>query len=240
MAIESDLRHAALWVSDAAQEAADRGFATPHDALRLAAAQLHAAWSGSWLPHLANLYERDLTPLAPGLSLEGSGGSEHFPALAHTRCRPWAAQEIQAAVFIRAGGYNDLPLRRSAQAALLRFNDALLSLMAPLECAVKQRPWDTGLSQYVQIAHQLVVIDKFSLIEAWRPPYSRLHCMHTRRFHVVPPHIEVLASLDAMLSPFEGLRQIAALMRAAADHLEAPPTPLARPLAVHAPACGRG
>lgn len=236
MAMESDLRQAALWVSAAADLAARPSFTGPYHALRRAAEALGTAWCGSWLPQFAHLYDRELKALPVGLRLRASGGGETLPAPVQDRCRSWTAQEIRAAALRRAGCDNDWALQDAALGASVSLNEALLSLLAPLECALAERPHDARLRQLAAAAEELAVPDKFALIEAWRPRYSRLHCARTQGLQAPPPHIELLASLDALLSPFDGLRRVAALMLAAAEHLQAtaaaaspPPRPAATP-----------
>lgn len=237
MGIETDLRHAARWVGEAAARATEPGFAGRWQALRQAAEQLAEAWSGSWLPPLSNLYQRDLQPLAAPLRVpEDAADTSVSPAL-QRECRAFSVREIRRAVFQRAKCRNDWDLQDAALTALGLVIDARLSLQAALDVATVQRPGDPRLAEIAAAGQALTVPDQSTLIEAWRPDVSRQHVARTQRVDAAPPHVEVLASLDEMMSPFLGLRRIAALMLAAAECVEGMPMdtdpPAARLPAAH-------
>lgn len=224
MGIETDLRQAARWVAAAAARATDPAFATPLQALQQAARELSSAWTGSWLPPLSNLYQRELRALAAPLRVAATAAPGPVPASLQRECRPFTVHEIRAAVFRRAGCRNDWDLQDAALTAAGLVVDARLSLQAALELAASQWPGETRLAEIAAAGQALAMPDQSALIESWRPEVSRRQCQQGRRVDAAPPHLEVLASLDEMMSPFHALRQIAALMRAAAGHMDALPS----------------
>lgn len=217
MGIVADLRHAAEWLAEAANEGMKPERANPYRQLRAAAVDVGRAWCGSWLPRFSAFYDRDLLALPLHLRVQAAASRDRLPPALELSCCSWTDQQIQQAIRSRAGHPDESALREGAAAATSVLNDAFVAAVAALECAAAERPGDPRLASHLLAIRQIETTDAAIFVERCRPVSADLQDAASAK---PPPHLAELARLEALHSPFEALRQVASLMRSAAVHLD--------------------
>ncbi len=222
MNITQDLRVAAHWVGAEGKVALGPSFAAPHQALCLAAQSLSTAWSGSWLPGYANLYDRHLHALPLAARLAPVTPPARPPTMLLQRCRVWTQAQVREAVRTMANRSDvSRPEALSAQAAD-KLDEALVCFHALLGRVMAVHGRSKEFTVLLTAAKQIMPPDREAIIDSWRPVPQRRPFAAPVVFEAPPPHIAELAGLEALLGPFEALRVLANLMRYAAERLETP------------------
>lgn len=240
--VAAALRAAALEAEHGAAVGTRPPFRRRHLDLQAAARSLGRAWCGSWLPGMANLYERKLHALPPPLRLPVGDASALPSAELLGRCRVWTLHQIRGVVRTMANQPDTSELEAQvalAQRRLIQARSDFQSLTRRLDEVSDASPGTSGkvapMDELWRAARRIQVPDSRAIIDSWRPPCTRQLRPGSGDllFDAAPPHLAELASLEAMLSPFEALRQYANLMRCAADHVPSRYSRLSHALAPH-------
>lgn len=225
MNLADDLLSAASWAQSQADVAVDPAFLRPHQALQAAAQGLARAWSGSWSPGLARLYDRQLRALPLSLRLPaGAAAAQPSPELL-MRCKVWTPQQIRQVIRALAGQADTVALEAASARAAACLEDMRACFQASLWHMAGTRGRGSELAALAFAARHIKAPDTMAILETLRPaPATRRQASFGEaRFEGPPPHLAELAALEGLLSPFQALRQFAKLMRCAAECVQVPP-----------------
>ncbi len=214
-----ELRSAAGSAAAAAAVGWRPAFQRPWQSLRDAALSLTPAWSGSWLPGYANLYERRLHALPRALGLPTDAARVRPAPALFERCRVWTPQQVHDVIcqMARQQPADVDALVEMSTVALRQLDDARLRF----DALVGRHHAGPDIASLREAADAIRTRNRWDLIDAWRPAYADRSVARELLFEGPPAHIAELAALEALTSPFVALRQFADLMLNAARCVDA-------------------
>lgn len=192
-------------------------------ALENASSEVGRSWSGSWLGYHSRVYYANLEPVPPGARFSIELGLMRGFITSGT-VGEWAefdSTELKAEIKQRAG-INTEPLTDDANKMKIAFEDCqgdLLSLITPISTDHER---DTFLQDIVSKMQKIKVFSYNDFIQVFKPKGQQMSrdMPAIQAGLEIPPHIAVLAEMNAIKSPYDACESLSRLARRAASHID--------------------
>ena len=169
----------------------------PIACLEKAASEVAKAWSGSSLGYHSTIYYEGLKIPPSGAYFDAEWGfMNESPNRTHGNWKKFDPDEIQAAVYSRAGNPDMEMLRNFYKNAIDEFNDCKMKMLSILQVALPQQG-DDFLAELKDNIDKLFAISKVEIAEQLLPSsrvYSRDSIAANQGFKL-PPHLDVVSEV---------------------------------------------
>jgi predicted nucleotide-binding protein len=221
LAEADDLEHLADLLDSIVSQGWEEPFKSHLERLKLAAENVGAAWSGSWIGYHANVYYSELKSPVPGDHFSPEWGLMHSGEYdSETGWQEFTDESIRVAIFKSAGDPDLSAYTETAARARGVFVDKREEVLSVLE-SLRQRKRDSFIERLQDEARSLNAFSAKDFVASQAPSgqvWSRDSTAMTQGLWT-PPHISVLAETFALQQPFKACEALARLSRRAAAHI---------------------
>src|SRR5208282_4934066 len=223
MSEKDDLYSIARKAIDRANCIDSAAFASPLEALKDAANEVGKSWSGSWLGYHSRIYYAGFKPSPPGAHFSQEWGFMNTFSIPSTSgdWREYQFDDVVSLIMNKAGNPDLGPIELETEETKEFFEDARSTLVSRLSNALRRASDDKFLDDLLTQAKKLKIFDAADFISYMRPSgqiISRDMLAIEKGFHT-PPHIIVLARVQAVQQPFQACKDLGKIAQRAASHL---------------------
>ncbi len=188
--------------------------------LEEAANQVGKAWSGSWIGYQSRVYYLGLQQPPTGIHFSLEWGLTTAFVRTTGAWKEYTFDDVSSAIFKLAGDPKLDPARERAEATRNLFKDSRAEVVSLLTTSLMDRQ-DSFLTQLKETAEDLKIVHANEIIQHLRPTQimTRDRVAIDQGFQT-PPHIAVIAEVNALQQPIHACEELARVAKQAASHIE--------------------
>jgi len=211
-------------IADQLSDMATKCDAKPLDKMIKAAEEVGKSWSGSWWGYHSRVYYKDLRPVPPGARFSKEWGFMDTYFIQET-VGEWAEYEFEGvvnAIHKMAGNPNCRKVKEFAIQAKTLFDESQARLLSLLSPALQDHTTDSFLNDITENIKKKRIISESDFI-LYMVPKGKVMSRDINAIQagiMTPPHISIMAKVNAIRSPFTACDELGKLARRVASHLE--------------------
>ena len=223
MSEKDDLYAVARKATERSKRLDDEAFSKPLADLKAVSERIGKSWSGSWLGYHSRVYYENFNTPPPGARFSQEWGfmDSHFIPGTRGKWQEYGFDDVVSHIMNEAGNPDLDVLDSIANETREFFEDAHSVLQSRLSNEVRRLPDDKFLSDLLDQAKNLKLLDASDFAHHWKPSGQLISrdMLAIEKGLNIPPHLLISARVMATEQPFHACKELGKIAQRAASHL---------------------